>query len=493
MITSIEKLLIAITNAPLRYHELAKKRKEQGLTPREEGEMCGLLVFPNHARGRELLIKVYDAQACGEQMLSEETVELQRALAEPWRKDLETMWTEDILKDMELYFASGTNEKPIYPTIYPTISPQSSPRLYQEYLSLWITMAKVAAKNNGWFEKPINAEVIEQVVSRMPDKPIIFKTNARVPIKNEPSEIELLMLSQLSQISVGDDPYNLGDDPYKTDGTLTVLESILCLRDQVRTKRFLLAIKDAVKKLEKKSEIVYVLDAGCGAIPMLGIYATLCSNKVKCTLLELNPNSYRIAREFIGKFNLEDRVRIFQQDATTYVHDEKPNLLISETMHSGLIQEPMVQIMSNLFPYVVPNGIVLPSKVKIKAALVRVTEVMDCPYTVGIWPYLIPKWQEVLDYKPGDKLEKIDFKLSTTDLVPGLYLVLVTSDVDLDSEHLVDYESLLTTPQVVLDKSTIYSDLNSWLVTLKPSDIGLKSVHISYRPGDLLEQVGRFE
>lgn len=54
---SLEQLLQITRNAPARYHELEAKRKTTPLSAKEAGEAAGYIAFPNHERGRELLIK----------------------------------------------------------------------------------------------------------------------------------------------------------------------------------------------------------------------------------------------------------------------------------------------------------------------------------------------------------------------------------------------------------------------------------------------------
>lgn len=228
-----------------------------------------------------------------------------------------------------------------------------------------------------------------------------------------------------------------------------------------------------------------MLDAGCGAIPVQAIYAALSSPKVRCTCIEFNPNSAEMAKRVVAAFGLQDRIKVVQTDATKFQAEQGIDLLISETMHSGLTAEPMVQIMSNLAPQVNPEGIKLPSKVIIKAALIKVNDYASPKGYVRIYGnlhhYVEPSWQTVVSYQPGDNLEQISFDLPTDSLELGSYFVMLASEVDVGSQHLSPYQALITIPQVLREQNS------------DPKFFEIKSdtqkVHVEYKHGTDLEKI----
>ena len=199
------------------------------------------------------------------------------------------------------------------------------------------TKAKIASLKEHWQGDP--KTIIDQLIDDMPDDVTIFTMNTldRMP-KEEPKPLQLYLLSHARALPEFADS--------KPDGALSVMESMCCLRDEIRTKKFLLGVREAIADLDASgTDVIRMCDAGTGAIPILAIYAALCSDKVRCDALELNPNAARIAQEVVREFGLQDRIQVRQTDATKFQPEEPLDFLISETMHSGLTAEPIVQIL----------------------------------------------------------------------------------------------------------------------------------------------------
>lgn len=270
------------------------------------------------------------------------------------------------------------------------------------------------------------------------------------------------------------------------------MESVRCLRDAIRTKKFLTGLSESLASLDSaEREKIEMCDAGTGAIPILAIYAALSSEKVRCTGLELNPNSALIARQVIEAFGLQDRIKILQQDATKFVPPQQFDLLISETIHSGLTAEPMVQILTNLKKYVRGDGITLPSEVRVKAALVSLDDWTRPKGFVKIYGNMhhvvSPEWKEVVRYKPGDNLEEITFDIPTENAEAGSYFVLVTSEVSIGSQHIDSYQSLITMPQFLRDQKS-----DPQIFDVKAGEAA-RAIKIHYKPGAMLDGVGELK
>jgi len=270
------------------------------------------------------------------------------------------------------------------------------------------------------------------------------------------------------------------------EGALRTTASIMCLRDVVRTKRFLQGITEAVDTLaSQQTGPIEVLEAGTGAIPVMLLQAALRSERVHATGIELNPRSATMARQLVAALHLEDRVNIIDGDATRYQPHTPPHLLISETTHSGLSSEPFVQILSNLQPHVRPGGITLPSRVDILAAISSIQTYLKPAAYARLAnqpsPVFRADWQRVVRYKPGDDLARINFTIEPGKLSPGRYLVLVASEVEVGTQTLHLGESVITAPRKL--RQTTGDDL-----TFDASD-NVSEIRINYAPGQLLRGV----
>ncbi len=280
----------------------------------------------------------------------------------------------------------------------------------------------------------------------------------------------------------------------RAPGALSPSEAITCLRDGVRTRRFLEAVCNDVETLAKRREhAIEVLDAGCGGVPIMGIYAALVDTRVRVTCLELNPVSARMARAVVAAAGLQDRIDVICADAITYRARGPVDLLVSETMHSGLIAEPIVAILDNLAPQVARDGLVLPRAVDVKASLVGLDHLHGLIAYKGdlrtVRPYVDTEWQQVARYVPGAGLAKIAFALDTIDASPGAHMVYVTSTVDLGSTRLDVHDSLITAPQAVLEPDSEVSAQQPWIVDVAPTR--RPTVMVQYGPGGDLVGAGR--
>ncbi len=285
---------------------------------------------------------------------------------------------------------------------------------------------------------------IDGIIEKISDTP---KMHPKGVIAEAPmSDIERYFLNFLKVEDVG-------TSWHAQKGTLPPNGSILCLRDQIRSKKFLQAIQDAVNEQVKSKDEIQVLDAGCGAIPAMSIYAALCSSKVKCTAVELNHESAAIARTLVKRLGLENQINVIQADATKYIPKKEVDILVSETMNSALLGEPLVEIMQHLKKFTANDAICLPSKVTVKAALVskrdfegatKAVTFVQKPFAVCDYP-----WQARCEYIPGQKLDKICLKIDTKDLDRGYYHVVLSSDVELGPNHrLGDFQSQISCPRV---------------------------------------------
>lgn len=346
-------------------------------------------------------------------------------------------------------------------------------------LSAVLARAHVVGREERFAGEP--KAVLDRLIAGVPEDIAVLSDDViRALPKEEPSDVELYLLSRIQEI-----PEFVGAK--KRDGGLRVLESVRCLRDRIRTKKFLRGVAETVTTLDDGREIIRVCDAGCGAVPVQAIYAALASPRVQATCIEINEYSAHIARSVVASFGLQDRITIVQDDATTFQHDGQFDLLVSETMHAALTAEPVVQIMSHLRPFVATGGIMLPSTITVCAAVVRAAEYEHPKGFVHLYGdaqyYVEPDWQTIVTYQAGDALDVIEFTLPIPERAEGEYVVVISSEVDIGSQHLAPYQSLITTPQAL-------RELDSNLKIFSAHAGAPRTrVHVRYRPGDLLEDV----
>ena len=440
-----------------------KKKSKDWLSPEEEGELRGLQTHPDNPEAAMLLQKEYLESQKMYQMTPDEKNRFCQIRADIYAKTQKSIF--NIIE----------REEPDKPTKPKKLNGKP-------HLDVLVNQSKIASLSEDWDRNPKN--IIDEMLEKLPDNVVVYNKDTLVYIpKSEPTPLELFLVSKLSNL----DEF---EDIKREDGSLRVLDSILCLRDTVRTKKFLMGIKESLQKLEGKEQI-YVCDAGCGAIPIMAIYSALSSEKVHGTCIELNPYSAQIAKQIIQSFGLQNRIKVIEADATKFIPDEKIDLLISETMHSGLTKEMMVQIMSGLSPHVAENGIKLPSKVTVQASIIPVldyaipqgyTKIHEAQHS-----FFTTDWQTVVQYQPWSPLEEISFELHTDKLKEGNYLVVVNSTVEIGSQNLNSYDSLITTPQIILAEggdSEISDGLVPEILSIKGSE--RKPIKVKYKPSDSL-------
>lgn len=316
----------------------------------------------------------------------------------------------------------------------------------------------------------------------------------------EASFVETLLLSQLRKyrnIFDGINPKKNGGEKLLEQKSRAGVFSLECLYDSIRTRRFIQAIRQRVSDIEKKKpdlKQINVIDAGSGSIPIMGIYAALCSPKVKVTCLENDAISCLIARQLVEDLGLSDQIEIKLADATQYQPSEKPediHLVVSETMNRAFYNEQMTQIMNHLKTYTndstyfIPEQINLSLVFKASPSLVQrvggsvVDNSKDASHTERMFEASKPLG-EVWQYRPGctDRV-RLAWKAEQADLKNiignGGYFGIKTS-VDLtDKIRLAPNESNITATHLI----PIRFDRGAFL----PSHRGKPNVWFEYEPG----------
>jgi hypothetical protein len=162
---------------------------------------------------------------------------------------------------------------------------------------------------------------------------------------------------------------------------LNTEEAARCIKDFLRTKRFIDGIAAAVKDRQQQfpGKPIRILYAGTGpfATLLLPLTALLSATEMKWVLLEAHRHSYDHLQTTIATFGLQDYVEAMHYtDATNWqipagMHFD---IIVSETMQCALMNEPQVAIWMNLLPQLNDDCIVIPQQVVLTLAWIDITK-----------------------------------------------------------------------------------------------------------------------
>ncbi len=448
----LAEILPPLGGSERNHPRIRELRAIENRSPQDEAELRSYCAFPDNPSARDLFVKNYLTEQGLSKMSAEELADL--------RAFHRILFLQNELKEFGGMACSIEDlEKMLL--LHFEINPLASP-----------------------------LERINEIVAKLPNCIIPVNTLSGAAFGSNPGEaLVKLFLKGIHLI---------GDwATQRTNGCLAIYESIDCIRDEVRTKKFLLAIDKCMANLAtRRQERINVLDAGCGAIPIMGIYAALLNPNAAVTCLELNPKAARFARAIVHSLGLQKQITVVNADAITYRPPQSIDLLISETMHSGLINEPIVPIMKNLVSFVAADGFTLPSQIELFAGLIPLNSLTKQMIFYKNDPrnsryYAAGPWNSVMYYQPGSALDEINFTIDISELEPGIYLIYVCDRVSLFDESIEIHDSLITSPQNVLADGSNVQDQDPWILDLRNRPLNGK-VRISYKPGGTLVGAGSF-
>jgi len=197
-----------------------------------------------------------------------------------------------------------------------------------------------------------------------------------------------------------------------------------------------------------------------------------------------------MAEEIIKYLGLEDQVKVVLTDATTYKHNSKIDLLISETMYAGLINEPQIQIMRNLVPQVRQTGTIIPEEITVEASLIPPYDKTGFPAfkdnNTGNIPILDKHFvltpATVANYTRNQLEGPISFELDVSDIPDGHYHVTLGSSLRLGKNaqgeeiHLDGIASPITAHQPIINRVQISAATKKVLLQYEPGE-NLVKIH----------------
>ncbi len=149
----------------------------------------------------------------------------------------------------------------------------------------------------------------------------------------------------------------------------------LCLDDFMRTRQFIRGIHVAIEeKLQQQQGTLHIMYAGTGpyATLLLPLIFKYPKERIRYTFMEINSFTYNILQTVLAGVGLEDyAIETVLTDACTYVieDDNKPDIIISETMQNALANEHQVPIFFNLMHQAKADTIFIPEKIEIHLGL----------------------------------------------------------------------------------------------------------------------------
>lgn len=126
------------------------------------------------------------------------------------------------------------------------------------------------------------------------------------------------------------------------------------------------------------------VEAGTGSLALFCIIATLISEKIKATGIEIDATSSIVSRGVVKEKKLQANIRIVNDDAHEYKHSVPIDMLLSETKFPGLMRrgyhEPMATLLPTLARQLHPDhGRIIPEWVTIHAGFASDKVVTDLP------------------------------------------------------------------------------------------------------------------
>ncbi len=149
-----------------------------------------------------------------------------------------------------------------------------------------------------------------------------------------------------------------------------------CLTDIMRTRQFVLGIKDAIEERLKmntgKPVIVFYAGTGPFATLLTPLITVFNPSQLQMVLMEINPASVFHLQKIIQQFDMQDYlIDLVQADAAIYCipENQQPDIVVSETMNNALQKEPQVSIVANLLSQCNRKPFLIPELVKVDACL----------------------------------------------------------------------------------------------------------------------------
>lgn len=268
---------------------------------------------------------------------------------------------------------------------------------------------------------------------------------------------DYIRLLSLIYLMEEEDGVNLSTDLILLSGkAISTNTAARCMIDFKRTAHFIRGLYKAIIACQERfpGEKIHILYAGTGpyatlALPMTTLFPP---GSIEFTFLEIFPKSFDILQSTISAFKIEPFIRDCQfVDATTYIPPKGTtvHILLTETMQLALRNEPQVAITHHLAPFLHPNGILVPERITVTAALINTAQLGNHTRTDGgSFTDGILKIEELIsvDRYISDQFPLLRVSVNAEQLKHFPTLYYLTEIIIFDTEQLTFNESQLTLP-----------------------------------------------
>lgn len=213
----------------------------------------------------------------------------------------------------------------------------------------------------------------------------LFNTSEDIPGRREKFCGMIDWLAERYAVIAGWDPriflekreeVNFWDEQYldKTgeEGGMVTPDALRCLVDIPRTYALVCGIGETMKEIKKirDGEKVIGIDAGTGTgILAMAMAANGCD---EVYALEVNPQTVVVTQKLVEELGLASQIKVIKADATKIqLSGLKADVVVSENLSNGLLDEPQMQIINNLSRFLREGGQIIPYGISLFAALGR--------------------------------------------------------------------------------------------------------------------------
>ncbi len=183
--------------------------------------------------------------------------------------------------------------------------------------------------------------------------------------------------SELSGLTADTGDLILSDPAYLPDGeALSPPLAASCMFDYLRTIKFMRAAFAAAGDLLKKHKKINILYAGCGPFAplVMPLTSVFTPEQLSITAVDVHPAAIKALQKIIAGISAEKYFAgLIADDVSNFRCDvsRPPHLIICETMQQALMREPQVSNMLHLAPMLADDGIFIPEKLHIEAAVMN--------------------------------------------------------------------------------------------------------------------------